>query len=641
MEEDVHGGGRSGSALELDAEQMRALGYATVDFVVDYLSRARQEPALQVGSREELESRLRIDAPADPTPWDAILGQLDADVLSFAARSHHPGYFAWIPTCGTFPSALGDFIASALDLESSVWLNAAGPVELELLVLDWIAAWIGYHPTTAAGVLTSGGSAANMTALAVARESRLGGGTDTAVIYVSDQGHSSVVRAARALGFRPEQVRVLPVDESFRMRPDALLGAMDADVAAGRMPFLVSAAAGSTNTGAIDPLEELADICQERNVWFHVDGAYGGFAVLTPRGRSLLAGIERADSVTMDPHKWLYQPVECGSVVVRDGPLLRRAFEIVPDYLRDSSIDDFSEEVNPSDRGFQLSRSARSLKLWMSLRFFGVQAFRDTIDGCLDLARGAEDRIRADENLELLVDGHLGIVCFRRHIGGADESRIAAVNAALLEQVNSSGRAFLSSTRLRGKYAVRLAIMNFTTTQADVDAVLDVFANADVDAVPAPTVRTDRREVGVHQTWLDAPQIDPELLRSHPLFCDLDEPTLVWLAHTAASVAVPAGRSVTDRWDAGRDFHVILEGSAAVAVDGEHVRTLEAGEFFGELAALDWGAGYGYARLATVSAVSDLVLLTLSSPDFNMLLRAAPTLKARVDAAVRERLPRS
>ena len=638
--EDVQGEGRRSGALDLNAEKMRALGYATVDFVVDYLGRARQESALQVASREELESRLRIAAPADPTPWDAILEQLDADVLSFAARAHHPGYFAWIPTCGTFPSALGDFIASALDLETSVWLNAAGPVELELLVLDWMAEWIGY-PSTAAGVLTSGGSAANMTALAVARESRLGGVTDTAVIYVSDQGHSSVVRGARALGFRPEQVRVLPVDEAFRMRPDALLGAMDADLAAGRVPFLVSAAAGSTNTGAIDPLDELAGICQERNVWFHVDGAYGGFAVLTPRGRHLLTGIERADSVTMDPHKWLYQPVECGSVIVRDGPLLRRAFEIVPDYLRDSSIDDFSAEVNPSDRGLQLSRSARSLKLWMSLRFFGVEAFRDTIDGCLDLARSAQDRIRADDNLELMVEGHLGIVCFRRRIEGADESRMAAVNAALLEQVNSSGRAFLSSTRLRGRYTVRLAIMNFTTTQADVDAVLDVFAKADIDAVPPPTARTDRREVGVHQTWLDAPQVDQDLLRAHALFADLDEPTLVWLAHTAAPSSVPAGTAVTDRWDAGRDFHVILEGTAVVSLDGEHVRTLEAGEFFGELAALDWGAGYGYARLATVTAVSELVLLTLSSPDFNMLLRAAPTLKAKVDAAVRERLPRS
>lgn len=638
--EEHRGGSADGSPLDLAPEQMRALGYATVDYVVDYLSKGRDAPALQYATRAELESRLRTDAPATGTPWDAVLGTLDTDVLSFAARAHHPGYFAWIPTCGTFPSALGDFIASALNIEASVWLNAAGPVELEILVLDWIAEWIGY-PTTAAGVLTSGGSAANMTALAVARESRLGGMTDAAVIYVSDQGHSSVVRGARTLGFRPDQVRVLPVDESFRMRPDALRGAIEADVAAGRLPFLVSAAAGSTNTGAIDPLDELADICAERDVWFHVDGAYGGFAALTDRGTRLLSGIARADSVTLDPHKWLYQPVECGSLLVREGPLLRRAFEIIPDYLRDSAMDDFSEEVNPSDRGLQLSRSARSLKLWMSLTFFGVDAFRSAVDTALDLAQAARARVEADPNLELMVSADLGIVCFRRRVDDSDEARTAAVNAALLEQVNASGRAFLSSTRLRGRYSVRLAIMNFTTTAADIDAVLDVFAHADVAKVTPAPARTDRREAGVQQTWLDAPLVDEALLRAQPLFAGVDDATLTWLAHTARPSTVPPGASVTDRWDAGREFHVIIGGCAAVTVDGAQVRTLNSGDFFGELAALDWGAGYGYARLATVTAVTELQLLSLSSPDFNMLLRAARAVKERIDEAVRERLPRS
>ena len=211
-----------------------------------------------------------------------------------------PWFFAHIPTCGTFPSAIGDFIASALDFESSAWIAAAGPAELEVPVIDWFAEWIGY-PSSAGGLLTSGGSAANMTALACARETLIGAMTADAVVYVSDQGHSSVVRAARTLGFRPDQVRVLPVDATYCMRTDALVGAMDADLAAGRVPLFVAAAAGSTNTGAIDPLVDLAAICRDRAVWLHVDAAYGGFAALTERGRALLSGIELADSVTLDP----------------------------------------------------------------------------------------------------------------------------------------------------------------------------------------------------------------------------------------------------------------------------------------------------------------------------------------------------
>ncbi|HSK91947.1 MAG TPA: aminotransferase class V-fold PLP-dependent enzyme [Euzebyales bacterium] len=626
--------------LALDAEAMRALGYATVDFVVEYLTRSGDPPALRYAGRRELEDRLRIDPPEQGTGWDALLGQLQRDVVEFAARSHHPGYFAYIPTCGTFPSALGDFVASALDIEASAWVPAAGPVELEVLVLDWFAEWIGYPPT-AAGVLTSGGSAANLTALACAREARIGAMTADAVIYVADQGHSSVVRAARTLGFRPDQVRVLPVDDGFRLRTDAVVGAMDADLAAGRVPLLVSAAAGSTNTGAIDPLADLAAVCRDRGVWLHVDAAYGGFAALTERGRALLSGIEQADSVTLDPHKWLYQPVECGSLLVREGHLLRDAFEIVPDYLRDTVVDDAAAEVNFADRGLQLSRSARALKLWLSLRYFGVAAFRAAIDRAMDLARAAQRRIEADPDLELLAGATLGVVCFRRRVPGADEAGTAAVNAALLEQVNDSGMAFLSSTRLRGRYCVRLAIMNFTSTQAHVDRVLDAFAGADVASVAPPAARTDRRDPGVSQAWLAAPVVDAATIRGHPLFATLDDRTVAWLGHVAREERVGAGTHVVDRWSSARDFHAVVEGTARVSVDDARVRDLRAGDFFGELAALDWGAGYGYVRLATVEAVTDLRLLTLSSPHFNELLRISPEVSARVDAAVRERLPRA
>src|SRR5438132_95948 len=268
-----------------------------------------------------------------------------------------------------------------------------------------------------------------MTALACAREAVAGAMSDRLVVYCADQAHSSVARAARILGFRPDQVRVLPVDDGYRLRLDALRAAMNADMRAGREPLFVAAAAGSTSTGAIDPLPDIAALCRERGVWFHIDAAYGGFAVLTQRGREALRGLELADSVTLDPHKWLYQPFECGCLLVRTGRQLLDAFEIHPDYLRDSKSG-VSREVNFADYGMQLSRTSHAIKVWLSVQYFGLAAFRAAIDQCFDLVAWAEDRIRRSTELELLTPASLGILCFRRRVHGTtDEDRIERVNA--------------------------------------------------------------------------------------------------------------------------------------------------------------------------------------------------------------------
>jgi glutamate/tyrosine decarboxylase-like PLP-dependent enzyme len=404
---------------------------------------------------------------AQPRAWDELLSQLERDVLTPTSRLAHPGYFAFIPASSTFAGALGDLIAAALDIDVGSWMSAAGPSQLELTVLEWFKEWIGY-PAGAAGILVSGGSAANITALACARESLVGAGSDLAVAYVADQTHSSVARAARLIGFRPDQLRVLPTDDAHRIRLDALAGAIEADAQAGRHPLIVAANAGATNTGAVDPLDALADFCRDHRLWLHVDAAYGGFAALTQRGREALAGIERADSVTLDPHKWLYQPIECGSVLVRDGHRLQEAFTINPDYLADYK----SEEVNFADRGVQLTRSARALKIWLSISYFGLDAFRQAIDRAIDLAHRAEDYIRASPTLELLSPASLGIVCFRRRfdaITGEDE--LGQLNAQLVSGFEATGSGLLSSTKLRGRYANRLCVMNHTTGPVDVDAV--------------------------------------------------------------------------------------------------------------------------------------------------------------------------
>jgi aromatic-L-amino-acid/L-tryptophan decarboxylase len=637
--------------LGLDPETMRRVGYRTVDMLVDMLSSEGAGPPRRLATRAEMEGRLAEPPPEGPQDFEGILHRLERDVLPFADRTGHPGYFAFIPGNGTWPGALGDLIASACNIENSSWLLSAGPSQLELTVLDWFKGWIGY-PSGAAGVLVSGGSAANMTALACARETLLGAMSGEVVAYVSDQAHSSMARAARVLGFRPDQLRVLPTDEHFRMRPDALVGAMDSDLAAGRRPLFVGASAGSTNTGAVDPLIELAEVCRERGVWFHVDGAYGGFAALTERGGRLLEGIERADSVTLDPHKWLYQPFECGCLLVREGQRLRGAFEITPDYLKDAEVAE--EEVNFADRGVQLSRMCRALKVWVSLEYFGVGAFRKAIDNSLDLARLAQARIEAADDLELLVPAALGVVCFRRRFGGVeDEEELARLNAGLVDGLAESGEGLVSSTRLRGRYALRMCVLNHASTARDVERALDWIEGAPAPAAAAaanagandarPSISTFERHPDIRQSWLERRPVSAAELRDLSPFGSLTDTELGLVAHSAHEEEADAGEAIVRQWEASREFYVLLEGTAEVrartAGEERHLADLGPGDFFGELAALDWGASFGYPRLASVVATSPARLLVLPGESFNTLMRDVPGFGENIRRAARERLP--
>ena len=638
--------------LGLSPETMRALGYRTVDMLVQQLAAVRDGPALRRASPAEMRERLPAP-PGDPRSYEALVRELEREVLPYMSRCDHPGYFAFIPACGTFPAALGDFIASALNIFGGSWMEAAGPTRLELLVLDLFKQWIGY-PEQAAGVLVSGGSAANMTALACAREALVrysqatvgsGGDARQGVAYVSDQAHSSIARAARALGLQPSQLRVLPTDAHHRMRLDALAGAIAADARRGRTPFFVAASAGSTNTGAVDPLPEIAAICQEAGAWLHVDAAYGGFAALTQRGRRWLAGIEQADSLTLDPHKWLYQPFECGCVLVRAGERLRTAFEVVPDYLKDAQAH-AAGEVNFSDLGFQLTRGSRALKLWLSLSYFGVDAFRAAIDRSLDLAVQAERLIRGSAELELVSPAHLGIVCFRRRFDGAEhEWQSARLNAALVGRFEQSGLGLVSSTTLNGRYAIRLCILNHTTGEGDVERAIDWFVRAPVPSLSDPSAQmalsVEDRAPSVSDGWAGgAPAFRLEEVAAMPLFADLPPAHVARVARWSRELRVPPGETVVERWDSARDFYVIVDGEAEVAIDDEFVRDLAPGDFFGEVAALDWGSGYGYVRTATVLATSELRLLVLDPARLDTLIRACPALGDTLQAAARERMRR-
>jgi glutamate/tyrosine decarboxylase-like PLP-dependent enzyme len=438
---------------------------------------------------------------------------------------------------------------------------------------------------------------------------------EAAVLYLSDQTHSSLARAARTLGFRPEQVRVIPTDGQARMRIDALRTAIAADESAGRKPLAVVANAGTTATGAVDPFHELSRVCRARNIWLHVDGAYGAFACLSERGRETLAGMELADSITLDPHKWLYQPYECGCLLVRDGSALRRAFEITSDYLRDAGADE--GVVNFADYGLQLSRTSRAFKLWMSLRTFGVGAFREAIDRSLDLAELAHTRIDASDALELVAPPSLGIVCFRRRDGG-DELTDGLV--AALEQ---SGIGLISSTRVHGRSVLRMCILNHTTQADDVERVISFLETAEpVAGAPA----YDRHE---------------QVPATVSLFARLAADEAAAYADLAVERRVAAEQTVVERWDTTRDFFVLEHGLADVVVDGEVVTTLRPGDYFGEIAALEWGAGFARSRAATVIARGDVRLGVLTSEALAQLLAEFPRIEREIRRTAHERLRRA
>jgi glutamate/tyrosine decarboxylase-like PLP-dependent enzyme len=616
--------------LTMDIEAMRRAGYATVDALVARLANPEADPVLRRADAAEMRSRLGGPPPEQPRDYEAVLARVLADVLPYASRTDHPGYLAFIPSFTTWPAALAELTAAAANPYCGAWLESAGATQVELEVINWFRGWLGL-PAGTAGVLVSGGSSANLTALLVAREAA-GGPSPDSVVYVSDQAHSSLARTARAMGLRPHQVRVLPTDDHWRLSPDTVAAAARADRGAGRVPFALCASAGSTNAGAVDPLGDLADVCTAEGLWLHVDAAYGGFAALTAKGRAALAGIERADSVTLDPHKWLYQPMECGCVLVRDGARLERTFAIHPDYL-DTDATAGPGEVNFADRGLQLSRGFRALKVWMAVHTFGLAAFRACIQRNLELAEYAEALIRGRDGLTLMAPATLGIVCFRREWPGCDEAETGRRGAALAEALERGGTALVSTTRLAGRHAVRLCILNPTTSEQDVRQVVEHFARA-----PVPPAARSRARARAGSSASILTDTDHDWLRAVPLLADVPDATIQGVLSRGDRLDVTAGEEVIRRWDSDRRFYIVLSGRYDISINARLIRTVGPGDHFGELAARDWGGGYGYARTATVRCAESGRLLRLTSEDFQWLVDTDPAVKARLAAVLAERL---
>jgi aromatic-L-amino-acid decarboxylase len=455
--------------LELSTEEMRELGYRVVDVLVDHFEQLPAKPATRRVTRHELEARLREVLPEHGTDAVDLLVQLERDVFGSIMHLDHPRFFAFVPGPSNFVSVMADALASGFNVFAGTWLEGSGPAQIELVTVDWLRQACGL-PDSGGGLFVSGGSIANITALAVARHIKLGEGWERAVIYCSDQTHSSIERGLHLLGFRGGQLRKIESDDGFRVDLVALERAVEVDRAQGLLPFCVVANAGTTNTGAVDPLPALARYCRREGLWFHVDGAYGAPAVLCDRGKRLLAGLEFADSLALDPHKWLFQPYEIGCVLVRDAGWLRRAFHILPEYLVD--IEGREGEVNFCDYGIQLTRGFRALKLWLSLKAFGAVAFRQALDRGFELAERAEMVIRQLPDWELVTPAQLGIVTFRYAPPGVAPHQLDRLNRALIGAMTADGFAMVSSTALKQQTVLRMCSINPRTTEADIDEFL-------------------------------------------------------------------------------------------------------------------------------------------------------------------------
>lgn len=455
--------------IDLSSDEMRALGYRVVDMLIEHRERLADEPVMKARSRSELEATLREAAPRDGSDPLAVLDRAQREIFSAMSHVDHPRFFAYVPGPGNFVGAMADALVAGLNPFAGAWMVASGPAEMELVTIDWLREACGM-PVGAGGIFVSGGSMANLTAIAAARHARLGDDMRGAVIYASDQTHSSIDRGMRVLGFAPDQLRKLPTGNDCMLDEAALREAIEADRAAGRIPFCVVANAGTTNTGAIDPMRAIAALCREEKLWFHVDGAYGAAAALSSRGAALLDGIGEADSLSLDPHKWLFQPYECGCVILRDARMLRDTFRMVPEYLKDTDLT--TEEVNFRDWGVQLTRSSRALKLWMSMQVFGAAAFAEAIEWGMALAEHAEKRLREGDRWEIVTPAMMGIVTFRRKRMDRDDASIDAMMRDLASELAADGYALLSTTALAGRTVLRFCTINPRTTLEEIDETI-------------------------------------------------------------------------------------------------------------------------------------------------------------------------
>jgi aromatic-L-amino-acid/L-tryptophan decarboxylase len=459
--------------LEPSADDIREWGNSITQFMIDYLGGLRDRSVYRHTSSREIRSRLDSKLPIEGTDFNSLLKIFRETIVPFSRQNAHPRMFGYVQSPGTPIGAFADLLASTLNANLTIWRSAPAPVELERLTIDWIRQILGF-PAEAGGLFVSGGSMANLAALAAARQTKeqsLG----RLRLYASNATHFSISKAAALLGIGRENVRQIALDECFKMRVDDLIAKINADLGAGYVPFCVVGNAGTVDTGAIDPLGEIRDVANRFQLWMHVDGSYGAFATLAPSARKLFAGMEHADSIALDPHKWLYLPVDVGCVIYRDPEIAQAAFAHEAEYTRM-----FGEKADEAfvcwDYGPELSRRFRALKVWMLLKGAGLDRLGQAIESNLACAHYLESMVRTSDDFEMAAPVELSIFCFRHvpaQLRNQAPKAIDAFNERLLVALQRDGSSYLSNTTLGGRFALRGCVLNYRTTLRDMEILLD------------------------------------------------------------------------------------------------------------------------------------------------------------------------
>jgi aromatic-L-amino-acid/L-tryptophan decarboxylase len=473
----------------MDSEDFRKHGHELVDWIAEYLEHSDKYPVLARVKPGDITAALPDRAPEDPEPFDAIMADFERVLVPGLTHWNHPGFFAYFAITASAPGVLADFLSAALNQQAMLWRTSPAATELEAVTLGWLRRLIGL-PDAFEGVIYDTASIATMHAIVAAREAAIAGvrlkgllgrpDVPRVRVYCSEQTHSSIDKSVIAIGLGQESLTKIPVDDRFRLRVDALRDAIAQDRADGLLPIAVVATVGTTSTTSIDPVSHIADVCEREHVWLHVDAAYGGAAAMLPSHAHILAGADRADSFVVNPHKWLLTPFDLTAFYCRRMDVLRAAFSLTPEYLKTPDAPDVK---NLMDTGVQLGRRFRSLKLWMILRSFGAKAMRAHLAEHIRLAQLLASWVDAHPDFERLAPVPLSVVCFRWNPAGAHlaDAELDAANERLMATLNRTGEVFLSHTRLRGMFALRVAIGHLKTAERHVARVWELLTSEAAD----------------------------------------------------------------------------------------------------------------------------------------------------------------
>ena len=466
---------RAESLGDMDPEAFRREGHRIVDWLADYLAAPDRYPVLSRAAPGEVTAALPSHAPEHGEPFDQIFADFERVIVPGLTHWNHPGFFAYFAISGSGPGILAEMLSAGLNVQAMLWRTSPAATELEEVALGWLRELMGL-PSSFEGVIYDTASITTLHALAAAREAvapdvrtrGMSGRGDLPLlrVYCSEQTHSSIDKAVILLGLGQQAICRIPTDEHYALRIDRLAEAIAADEAAGVLPMAVVATVGTTSSTAIDPVPLIADLCRSHGIWLHVDAAYAGVMAIVPEWRHVLAGADRADSLVVNPHKWLFTPFDLSVLFCRRMDVVRQAFSLLPEYLRTTEP---GTVRNLMDTGIQLGRRFRALKLWMVLRYFGADGLRARLLEHVRLARVFAEWVDAAASWERLAPVAFSVVCFRYHPPGVDDEAILErINATVMERVNRSGSAFLSHTKLDGRYVIRLAVGNIRTTESHV-----------------------------------------------------------------------------------------------------------------------------------------------------------------------------